>query len=139
MNQQISRVALRAFILFWIFLCLVRVAVSFADNSLLPKELADWKASQETDDDAAVIGFLIFVLPLMAALIASLAGLFMFKKWGAWLYLALSLLGSLSMLIEPIVESGLSACFSELLSCLAGVIIGVAFFSKALEPDEPSS
>ena len=106
-------------------------------SALLPKELAEWKAAQETEDDAAamIVG-LVLVMPLIAALIASMVGLFMFKKWGAWLYLGVSLLGALFMLIGPNVESGLSAFLSDLDTFVVGITLGIAFFSKALEPDE---
>lgn len=137
MNQQSARLALRSCILISVFLGLVHLAVSQADASLLPKELAEWKVAQEADaDDATAIAALVLVMPLIAALIASMVGLFMFKKWGAWLYLGLCLLGSLVLLIEPSVESGVSAFFSDLDSYLGGAIVGIAFFSKALEPDE---
>lgn len=136
MNQQAARLALRAFILISVFLTFVYLAVSLADDSLLPKELAEWKAAQETEDDAAAIIALVLGLPVLIALIASLVGLFMFKKWAAWLYLALSAFFTLFILTEPTVESGLSAFISDLGSCLGGVILGIAFFSKALEPDE---
>lgn len=139
MNQQTARLALRAFILISAFLTMVYLAVSLADDSLLPKELAEWKAAQETEEDAAaaIVG-LVLVMPLIAALIASMVGLFMFKKWGAWLYLGVSLLGALFMLIEPNVESGLSAFLSDLDTFVVGIILGIAFFSRALEPDEPT-
>lgn len=139
MNQQTARLALRTCILVSAFLTLVALAVALADDSLLPKELAEWKAAQETEDDAAamIVG-LVLVMPLIAALIASMVGLFMFKKWGAWLYLGVSLLGALLMLIEPNVESGLSAFLSDLDTFVVGITLGIAFFSKALEPDEPN-
>lgn len=137
MNQPSARLALRTCILVSAFLTLVALAVSLADDSLLPKELAEWKAAQGTEDDAAaaIVG-LVLVMPLLAALIASMVGLFMFKKWGAWLYLGVSLLGALFMLMEPNVESGLSAFLSDLDTFVVGITLGIAFFSKALEPDE---
>lgn len=137
MNQPSARLALRTCILVSAFLTLVALAVSLADDSLLPKELAEWKAAQETEDDAAamIVG-LVLVMPLIAALIASMVGLFMFKKWGAWLYLGVSLLGALFMLIGPNVESGLSAFLSDLDTFVVGITLGIAFFSRALEPDE---
>jgi hypothetical protein len=136
MDQKTARFGLRAIILISAFVGLIGLAVALADDSLLPKELADWKAAQETDDDATAIIGLILIMPLIAALLASLVGMFMFKKWGGWLYLGLSLLGALLMLIEPSVESGLSAFFSDVDTCLGGVILGIAFFSSALEPDQ---
>lgn len=135
MNQQTARLALRAFILISAFLTFVCLAVSLADDSLLPKELAEWKATQEADD-AATIMTLVLGLPLIGALIASMVGLFMFKKWGAWLFLGQTLLGSLFTLTEPSVESGLTFFVSDLDTCVIGIILGIAFFSKALEPDE---
>jgi hypothetical protein len=136
MDQKTARFGLRACILISVFLTLVYFAVSLAEESLLPKELAEWKAAQETADDVTMLLGVVLVMPLIAALIASLVGLFMLKKWAAWLYLVLILLGSLLMLIEPSVESGLSAFFSDLDTVLGGVILGIAFFSSALEPDQ---
>lgn len=136
MDQKTARFGLRTIVLISAFMGLIGLAVALADDSLLPKELADWKAAQEAEDDATAIIGLVLVMPLIAALVVSLVGMFMFKKWAAWLYLGLSLLGSLLMLIEPSVESGLSAFFSDVDTCLGGVILGIAFFSSALEPDQ---
>jgi hypothetical protein len=136
MNQQTARLALRTCILISAFLTLVALAVALADDSLLPKELAEWKAAQETDDAAAMIVALVLVMPLIAAHFAGLVGLFMFKKWGAWVCLGFYGVGSLFLLAEPNVESGLSAFLSEFDTLVVGIILGIAFFSKALEPDE---
>ena len=138
MNQQSARFGLRAIILLSAFIGVVAIAVAMADESLLPKELAEWKASQEVAEEGAIVVGLILVLPLVVAWIAGLVGMFMFHKWGAWLTLGASLLASLFLLVEPNVESGLSYFFSDLGSTLNGATLGIAFFSKALEPDEPN-
>lgn len=75
---------------------MVAIAVAMADESLLPKELAEWKASQEmAEEEGAIVVGLILVMPLVVAWIAGLVGMFMFHKWGAWLTLGVSLLASL--------------------------------------------
>jgi diacylglycerol kinase len=81
---------------------------------------------------------LLLISPLIIAAVASLVGLFLYQKWAAWLFLALSVLGTMLMLLEPTVESGISAFFTDLDTTLGGVILGIAFFSNALEPDQHS-
>lgn len=135
MTQQQSRLALRILILASAFIGFVLLVLTLAGDGFLPKELADWKEAQESKDEAAAIFGLILVFPLIAAYIASLLGLFMYQKWAAWLTLGLSVVGSVFMLVEPSVESGVSAFFTDLSTTLGGVILGIAFFSDALEPD----
>jgi urea transporter len=107
-----------------------------AGDSFLPKELADWQAAQETEEEGALLLGLVLIFPLIIAWVASLVGLFLFQKWAAWLYLAGAVLGSIFLLLDPRVESGVAAFFSDLDTLAGGLILGIAFFSKALEPDE---
>ncbi len=138
MNQQHSRLALRILVAATVFFAFVGLIISLAGDGFLPKELADWKAAQETDDEGAMLVGFLLVSPLIIAAVASLVGLFLFQKWAAWLFLALSVLGTMLMLLEPTVESGISAFFNDLGTTLGGVILGIAFFSNALEPDQYS-
>jgi|Laugresp1bdmlbsn_1035097.scaffolds.fasta_scaffold04178_2 hypothetical protein len=135
MDQKTARFGLRAIILISTFLGFIGLAISFADESFLPKELAAWNEAQKPED-ASVILLLITGIPVVIATYASLVGMFIFKKWGAWLYLVTSVIASMFLLVEPSVESGISAFFSDLDSVLGGVILGIAFFSSALEPDQ---
>jgi len=142
MHQHHARLALRILILGSAFLGLVGMVIALAGDGFLPKELADWQAAQQAaqqaeDEGALILGF-ILILPVIAALLASLVGLFLFKKWAAWLYLAITVIGSVFMLLEPTVESGVAAFFTYLEAHVSGVILGVAFFSSALEPDQNS-
>lgn len=136
MNQQHSRLALRILILASAFFFFVGLVIVMAGDSFLPKELADWQAAQETEEDGAFLLGLVLIFPLIIAWVASSVGLFLFQKWAAWLYLAFAVLGSIFLLLEPNVESGVSAFFSYLDALAGGIILGIAFFSKALEPDE---
>lgn len=136
MNQQHSRLALRILILASAFFFFVGLVIVMAGDSFLPKELADWQAAQETEEDGALLLGLVLIFPLIIAWVASSVGLFLFQKWAAWLYLAFAVLGSIFLLLEPNVESGVSAFFSYLDALAGGIILGIAFFSKALEPDE---
>jgi hypothetical protein len=138
MNQISARLTLRACVLVSVFVFLVILALAFAGKSLLPKELADWKkANNELSDGGAIATALVFI-PLFFAWAGSLVGLFLFKKWGAWMYLALHAFGTLFALFSPTVESGLAAFFGEWETLLTGFIVGIAFFSNALEPDQNS-
>ena len=138
MNQQHSRLALRILILASAFFFFVGLVIVLAGDSFLPKELADWQAAQETEEDGAWLLGLVLIFPLIIAWVASSVGLFLFQKWAAWLYLAFAVLGSIFLLLEPNVESGVSAFFSYLDALAGGIILGIAFFSNALEPDQAS-
>ena len=138
MNQQHSRLALRILILATAFFGFVSVVIGLAGDSFLPKELADWQAAQETEEEGALLLGLVLIFPLIIAWVASSVGLFLFQKWAAWLYLAFAVLGSIFLLLEPNVESGVSAFFSYLDALAGGIILGIAFFSNALEPDQAS-
>jgi len=138
MNQQHSRLALRILILASAFFFFVGLVIVMAGDSFLPKELADWQAAQETEEDGALLLGLVLIFPLIIAWVASSVGLFLFQKWAAWLYLAFAVLGSIFLLLEPNVESGVSAFFSYLDALAGGIILGIAFFSNALEPDQAS-
>jgi urea transporter len=138
MNQQHSRLALRILILGSVFFGFVSLVIAFAGDGFLPKELVDWQAAQETEEEGALLLGLVLIFPLIIAWVASLVGLFLFQKWAAWLYLAGAVLGSIFLLLEPNVESGVSAFFSELDTLVGGIILGIAFFSNALDPDQAS-
>jgi hypothetical protein len=138
MNQQHSRLALRILILASAFFFFVGLVIVLAGDSFLPKELTDWQAAQETDEDGALLLGLVLIFPLIIAWVASMVGLFLFQKWAAWLYLAGAVLGSIFLLLEPNVESGVAAFFSDLDTLAGGIILGIAFFSNALEPDQAS-
>ena len=138
MNQQHSRLALRILILASAFFFFVGLVIVMAGDSFLPKELADWQAAQETEEDGALLLGLVLIFPLIIAWVASSVGLFLFQKWAAWLYLAFAVLGSIFLLLDPRVESGVAAFFSDLDTLAGGIILGIAFFSNALEPDQAS-
>ena len=128
--------ALRAALLLSAFLAVIGMVIYVAGDGLLPKELADWKAGQDGADEGNAVILFLLAVPLIGLLVASYAGMFMYKKWAAWLYLVLELVGCLLNLQGPNVESGLAALISETHTLLAGAILGLAFFSSALEPDQ---
>jgi hypothetical protein len=138
MNQQNARLALRILILGSVFFGFVSLVIAFAGDGFLPKELADWQAAQETEEEGALLLGLVLIFPLIIAWVASLVGLFLFQKWAAWLYLAGAVLGSIFLLLDPRVESGVAAFFSDLDTLAGGLILGIAFFSNALDPDQDS-
>jgi hypothetical protein len=138
MNQQHSRLALRILILGSAFFGFVSLVIALAGDSFLPKELADWQAAQETEEEGALLLAFLLISPLIIAWVASLVGLFLFQKWAAWLYFVITVLGSVIILLEPTVESGVASFFSYLDAHVGGAILGLAFFSNALEPDQNS-
>ncbi len=136
MNQASARLTLRASVLVSAFLFLVILALALAGKGLLPKELADWKKANDDLSDGGLIAQALVLIPLLFAWAGSLVGLFLFKKWAAWMYLALTVLGTLFALFNPTVESGLASFVGEWETLLSGFILGIAFFSSALEPDQ---
>ncbi len=138
MNQQHSRLALRILILGSVFFGFVSLVIALAGDGFLPKELADWQAAQEPAEEGAVLLAFVLISPLVIAWVASLVGLFLFQKWAAWLYFAITVLGSVFMLLDPTVESGIASFFSYLEAHVGGAILGIAFFSNALDPDHHS-
>ena len=121
-------------IIFICFLPIIIVATVLETSlSLLPPELEEW----EDRDLEAPMGAVqvIIILALLVAVIASLTGLLMLKKWGAWTFLAATVVAEVSSIFYgPYVSSGLLYACEDTSSILAGVILGMAFFSDVLAP-----
>jgi hypothetical protein len=60
-------------------------------------------------------------------------GLFFYQRWAAWLMLAVLLLFSLQVIFSPSVEPGLLTFVGSWSDVVTGLVLGLAFFTDALE------
>ena len=65
--------------------------------------------------------------------LVSMGGLFFYQRWAAWLMVAVLALFSLQLLFSPTVEPGILSYLGSLSDLLTGLILGISFFTEALE------
>ena len=124
----------RLLIVLDIFCIPVLIAMVFLDDRLLPPELAEWiYQDAETPLEAGGIIQLVMGLVALIFIIPSYIGLLMLKKWGAWLYLCACFFWTASSVFAPTVMSGLFYSVDSATDILAGIILGMAFFSDVLD------
>jgi len=114
-------------ILEWI-LIIGAISCSASLESGLPEDLQSWLASEEADG-SAIVAF-SFIPVLIGALVGSI-GLLFLKRWAAWLYLVCTIILAVPV-GQPVVEDSISAAMDEISILIAGIIIGISFFSTAL-------
>ena len=116
------------------------VILVFSLEPFLPAPLQDYlKAEADRElkisDAPRLLGALLF----LAAFLTSSIGLFVFKRWARWLYLGdLIVACLLSIFGGPSVEPAGAAACGYAATVLSGVILGISFFTDALNP-RPSS
>ncbi len=118
------------------FLCvIVSIAFSFTLQDALPPLLAEWLAQEDARDptaDEVLLGF-VFV-PILVGYLVAMVGLFLLQPWARWVYLGITVVViPLSLLLGPTVQHALEATADGLATTLGGIVIGIAFFSGALE------
>lgn len=128
------RILLRLLVGAHLLLMVLGVGLSFFDEHLLPKELAEWKADNSLGDDLTWLEFLIFASWCMWMLLYLVAcvGLLCLQRWAAYLAAVLAALGFGFVLSEPTVESGLLSVINQLNMLVMGAMLTVAFVSDAL-------
>ena len=130
-----SRYVLRvAVICEWILFASVLVASSMLADAL-PAELKSFieadASSALSPREGAIALVLLAVFPVY---VGSAIGLFLLKSWARWTYAScLLLLYPLTALLGPVVEHGVVSVLDELVVLCQGLIIGIAFFSDAIE------
>jgi hypothetical protein len=110
------------------------LALSYSLESSLPAALRDWLAADaERDLGLRVVALVVVMVPSLLAWLVGSIGLLFLKRWAAWVYL-ISLIVSLTLspLFGPTVEHGSASAVNATATLLAGLIIGLAFFSDAL-------
>jgi uncharacterized RDD family membrane protein YckC len=104
-------------------------------ESSLPAPLLDW-LNAELEKDLATYEIILFVLAIPAVIcsIAGFIGLFLLKRWGAWFYVSSLIIGFIILpFTGPTVEHAIADTIDEIAVLLSGMIIGLAFFSDALD------
>jgi uncharacterized membrane protein (DUF2068 family) len=104
----------------------------------LPAPLQDWLAA-ELERDYAPQENMVFAMlaPFLGFYIVGGFGLLLLKRWGAWLFLWSQIALSIATpFMGPNVEHAIVSTLEDLLMLLAGLIIGLAFFSDALASKE---
>jgi hypothetical protein len=133
MEKSKLRIILRVVLLALFVVIVLSIGLSFVSDKLLPAELADWQhrntAGEFTLSD---IFWLLFWAAGVGFVLISMAGLFFFQRWAAWLFLAVILLFSLQVLLNPTVEPGLLSYLGGWSDVLTGLVLGLAFFTDAL-------
>lgn len=102
----------------------------------LPTSLQNWLIADSERDlgtfEAVILPF--GIVAIFSYIVASI-GLFMLKRWGARLYLiSYAVLVFLNFFTGPSVEHSLPASLAEISDILIGMVLGLAFFSDALNP-----
>jgi hypothetical protein len=138
MNQHLARLVLRTCLLVNLVGGLVLGSLSAVlGERFLPHELAEWNATHA--------GHVMFGSPaaewafqgiLLVAYVFGVVGIFRNRKWGAWVYLVCLAIPTLFTLTDLTVDAAWVAFGSQWMNILSGLILGIAFFSSALEVDE---
>jgi hypothetical protein len=133
MEKSKLRIVLRVVLLALFAVIVLSVALSFFSDKLLPVELADWHHQNAAAElRLADIAGLLFWLAGLGLLLISMIGLFCYQRWAAWMFLGVILLFSLQVLFSPTVEPGLLSYLGGWSDVLTGLVLGLAFFSDAL-------
>ena len=120
----------------WVLIILAVVLSEFFRDAL-PEPLLLW-LQQHAEENRSLAGFVaIFaMLPAFVLSIVASVGLFMFKTWARWLYLFSYVIGFIGMVfLGPTVEHAFANMIADVSAVLSGIVIGIAFFSTALEGD----
>ena len=122
-------------VLSWIFGIISIISRILLQDSL-PTSLQAWLIA---DSERGMETFEAVILPfgivaIFSFIVASI-GLFMLKRWGSRLYLiSYAVMIFLSFFTGPSVEHSLPASLWEIADILIGMVLGLAFFSDALNP-----
>jgi len=133
MEKSKLRIILRVVLLALFAVIVLSVGLSFVADKLLPAELAEWQQRNSAVNFSLsdIFGLLFWASGLGLVLI-SMAGLFFYQRWAAWMFLGVILLFSLQVLFNPTVEPGLLSYLGGWSDVLTGLVLGLAFFSDAL-------
>jgi hypothetical protein len=117
-------------VLMWI-VTILGILFSITLTAFLPSELRGWLADQE---NASVTlsewSILILGTPLVIAMIVASVGLFLLRRWGAWLYAITTFISmGIMALGGPSVEHPIAVVFNEMAILLSGIVIGISYFS----------
>ncbi len=137
MDKSKARLVLRFLLVALFGLIVLSIGLAFVADKLLPEVLAEW-LHQENGGEFGVgdiIGLLFWGAGLFLFFV-SMVGLFCYQRWASWLMAVVVAVFSLQLLTSPTVEPGILSLLGSLSDVVTGLVLGVAFFSNALEPVE---
>jgi hypothetical protein len=137
MDKSKARLILRFLLVALFGLIVLSIGIAFVADKLLPEALADWVLQESSGEwgIADIIGLLFWGAGLFLFFV-SMVGLFCYQRWAAWLMAIVVAVFSLQLLTSPSVEPGILSLLGSLSDVVTGLVLGVAFFSNALEPGE---
>ena len=113
------------------------IGLAFVADKLLPDTLADWyRAESSGEFEFSDLLTLFFWGAGVFLFFVSMAGLFFYQRWAAWMMVVVLAVFSLQLLFSPTVEPGILSYLGSLTDVLTGLVLGVAFFTEALQPDQ---
>lgn len=135
--MRTSRPLFRALVAASAVMLFTSVTIAMADARFLPAELAQWNAAHIASmDKTIVLAKVLLTLVGMVASLAGLIGLFLYRRWAAWVSLGVLLLFTCLKLDEPSVMSGPLAFSAALHAALQGAVLALAFLTDVLDPKD---
>jgi len=137
MDKSKARLVLRFLLVALFGLIILSIGLAFVADKLLPEALADWVKQENSGEIgiADVIGLLFWGAGLFLFFV-SMAGLFFYQRWAAWMMAVVIAVFSVQLLFSPTVEPGLLSLMGSVSDILTGLVLGIAFFSDALQAGE---
>jgi len=137
MDKTKARLVLRFLLVALFGLIVLSIGIAFVADRLLPAPLAEWVHQQNDGDfDFADILGLLFWGGGLFLFFVSMVGLFCFQRWAAWMMAVVIAVFSVQLLFSPTVEPGLLSLMGSVSDILTGLVLGIAFFSDALQAGE---
>ena len=111
----------------------VGVIMEEATKGQLPPELRQYADSQRDSDTAlAVVGLVLIIVAIVLAV-----GLYRFSRIARLWYVALWPVGFLlTMLMPPVVQTGVANAFYSAAGTISGIVIALAYFSPLAQEFE---
>ena len=137
MDKSKARLVLRFLLVALFGLIVLSIGIAFVADKLLPEALADWLHQENAGEFgvAEVVGLLFWGAGLFLFFV-SMVGLFCYQRWAAWMMALVIAVFSIQLLFSPTVEPGVLSLMGSLSDVLTGLVLGIAFFTDALQPGE---
>ncbi|MBM3869181.1 MAG: hypothetical protein FJ384_09670 [Verrucomicrobia bacterium] len=134
MDKSKARLILRFLLVALFGLIVLSIGLAFVADKLLPDALADWVHQENAGEFGVgdIFGLLFWGAGLFLFFV-SMAGLFFYQRWAAWMMAVVIAVFSVQLLFSPTVEPGLLSLMGSLSDVLTGLVLGLAFFSDALQ------
>lgn len=137
MDKPKARLILRFLLVALFGLIVLSIGIAFVADKLLPDALADWVHQENAGEFGLtdILGLLFWGAGLFLFFV-SMVGLFCYQRWAAWLMAGVIAVFSIQLLFSPTVEPGVLSLMGSLSDVLTGLVLGLAFFTDALQAGE---